>query len=199
MYHPRSGARSPKSARPEPGGGSAEDQGGLRLGRRLARCLARRSRPSGRALASGDARRLRHPSAWAWRARFAVCQACQATLRRRYRARPERARRRHGAARDVSRGQVDVGFSTANFWAAKVPAAALFGGFPFGPDAKGYVDWFFAGNGRVLYQELRKKAAAIPSSKKYLTISRNSEPGSQTPSRHLPRRHREREGAPAAA
>src|SRR5262245_48277039 len=31
----------------------------------------------------------------------------------------------------VSRGQVDVGFSTANFWAAKVPAAALFGGFPF--------------------------------------------------------------------
>src|SRR5262245_43192775 len=58
----------------------------------------------------------------------------------------------------VSRGQVDVGFSTANFSAAKVPAAALFGGFPFGPDAKGYVDWSFAGNGSVLYQEMYDEA-----------------------------------------
>ena len=58
----------------------------------------------------------------------------------------------------VSRGQVDAGFATANFWAAKVPAAALFGGFPFGPDAKGYVDWFFAGNGRTLYQEMYDEA-----------------------------------------
>ena len=58
----------------------------------------------------------------------------------------------------VSRGQVDAGFATANFWAAKVPAAALFGGFPFGPDAKGYVDWFFAGNGRALYQEMYDEA-----------------------------------------
>ena len=58
----------------------------------------------------------------------------------------------------VSRGQVDAGFATANFWAAKVPAAALFAGFPFGPDAKGYVDWFFAGNGRTLYQEMYDEA-----------------------------------------
>ena len=35
----------------------------------------------------------------------------------------------------VSRGSVDAGFATANFWAAKIPAGALFGGFPFGPDA----------------------------------------------------------------
>lgn len=54
----------------------------------------------------------------------------------------------------VSRGSVDTGFSTASFWAAKIPAAALFAGFPFGPDAKGYVEWFFAGNGRKLYQEM---------------------------------------------
>lgn len=66
----------------------------------------------------------------------------------------------------VSRGQVDVGFSTANFWAAKVPAAALFGGFPFGPDAKGYVDWFFAGNGRVLYQEAEEEGSRDPFFKK---------------------------------
>jgi TRAP-type mannitol/chloroaromatic compound transport system substrate-binding protein len=58
----------------------------------------------------------------------------------------------------VSRGDVDAGFSTASFWAAKIPAAALFAGFPFGPDAKGYVDWFFAGNGRKLYQQMYDEA-----------------------------------------
>ena len=58
----------------------------------------------------------------------------------------------------VSRGSVDAGFSTASFWAAKIPAAALFAGFPFGPDAKGYVEWFFAGNGRKLYQEMYDQA-----------------------------------------
>ena len=58
----------------------------------------------------------------------------------------------------VSRGSVDAGFATASFWAAKIPAAALFAGFPFGPDAKGYVDWFFAGNGRKLYQEMYDQA-----------------------------------------
>jgi TRAP-type mannitol/chloroaromatic compound transport system substrate-binding protein len=54
----------------------------------------------------------------------------------------------------VSEGTVDAGFSTASFWAAKLPAAALFSGFPFGPDAKTYLDWFDNGNGRSLYQEM---------------------------------------------
>jgi TRAP-type mannitol/chloroaromatic compound transport system substrate-binding protein len=54
----------------------------------------------------------------------------------------------------VSDGKVDAGFSTASFWAAKLPAAALFAGFPFGPDAKTYLDWFDSGNGRSLYQEM---------------------------------------------
>jgi TRAP-type mannitol/chloroaromatic compound transport system substrate-binding protein len=58
----------------------------------------------------------------------------------------------------VSRGTVDAGFATANFWAAKIPAAALFGGFPFGPDATGYAEWFFAGHGRTLYQEMYDQA-----------------------------------------
>jgi TRAP-type mannitol/chloroaromatic compound transport system substrate-binding protein len=58
----------------------------------------------------------------------------------------------------VSSGTVDAGFATANFWAAKIPAAALFGGFPFGPDAKGYAEWFFAGNGLKLYQEMYDQA-----------------------------------------
>jgi TRAP-type mannitol/chloroaromatic compound transport system substrate-binding protein len=58
----------------------------------------------------------------------------------------------------VSAGRVDAGFATAGFWAAKIPAAALFGGFPFGPDAKGYAEWFFAGNGQTLYQEMYDEA-----------------------------------------
>jgi len=54
----------------------------------------------------------------------------------------------------VSSGSVDAGFATASFWAAKLPAAALFSGFPFGPDAKEYLDWFEDGSGRKLYQEM---------------------------------------------
>jgi TRAP-type mannitol/chloroaromatic compound transport system substrate-binding protein len=54
----------------------------------------------------------------------------------------------------VSSGGIDAGFATASFWAAKLPAAALFSGFPFGPDARGYLDWFERGNGRKLYQEM---------------------------------------------
>jgi TRAP-type mannitol/chloroaromatic compound transport system substrate-binding protein len=58
----------------------------------------------------------------------------------------------------VSKGSADAGFTTASFWAAKLPAAALFSGFPFGPDARGYVEWFFAGNGLKLYQEMYDQA-----------------------------------------
>ncbi|GFO82685.1 MAG: C4-dicarboxylate ABC transporter [Methyloceanibacter sp.] len=58
----------------------------------------------------------------------------------------------------VSDGKVDAGFATAGYWAAKLPAASLFGGFPFGPDAKGYRDWFSRGHGRALYQEMYDQA-----------------------------------------
>lgn len=58
----------------------------------------------------------------------------------------------------VSDGKVDAGFATASFWAAKVPASPLFGGFPFGPDASGYLAWFERGHGRGLYQEMYDQA-----------------------------------------
>lgn len=58
----------------------------------------------------------------------------------------------------VSDGKVDAGFATASFWAAKLPAATLFAGFPFGPDAKTYLAWFDRGNGRALYQEMYDQA-----------------------------------------
>jgi TRAP-type mannitol/chloroaromatic compound transport system substrate-binding protein len=54
----------------------------------------------------------------------------------------------------VSSGVVDAGFATASYWSAKLPAASLFSGYPFGPDAKGYLDWFEEGGGRKLYQEM---------------------------------------------
>lgn len=58
----------------------------------------------------------------------------------------------------VASGKVDAGFATASLWAAKLPAAILFSGFPFGPDARTYVDWFLAGNGRKFYQDLYDQA-----------------------------------------
>jgi TRAP-type mannitol/chloroaromatic compound transport system substrate-binding protein len=54
----------------------------------------------------------------------------------------------------VASGEVDAGFATASFVTAKLPAAALFSGYPFGPDAKTYLAWFEQGNGRKLYQEM---------------------------------------------
>jgi TRAP-type mannitol/chloroaromatic compound transport system substrate-binding protein len=54
----------------------------------------------------------------------------------------------------VSNGTVDAGFSAASLWAAKLPAASLFSGYPFGPDAAQYLSWFETGNGRKLYQEM---------------------------------------------
>lgn len=54
----------------------------------------------------------------------------------------------------VANGKVDAGFATASFWAAKIPAAALFAGYPFGPDGKTYLAWFDQGDGRKLYQDM---------------------------------------------
>jgi TRAP-type mannitol/chloroaromatic compound transport system substrate-binding protein len=54
----------------------------------------------------------------------------------------------------VANGEIDAGFATASFSTAKLPAAALFSGYPFGPDSKTYLDWFEHGNGRKLYQEM---------------------------------------------
>jgi TRAP-type mannitol/chloroaromatic compound transport system substrate-binding protein len=58
----------------------------------------------------------------------------------------------------VASGKVDAGFATASLWAARLPAAILFAGFPFGPDAKTYVDWFSAGSGRKFYRDLYEQA-----------------------------------------
>ncbi|HXG79343.1 MAG TPA: C4-dicarboxylate ABC transporter, partial [Methyloceanibacter sp.] len=56
--------------------------------------------------------------------------------------------------KQVSGGVADAGFSTASFWAAELPAAPLFSGYPFGPGGADYLAWFEQGNGRKLYQEM---------------------------------------------
>lgn len=58
----------------------------------------------------------------------------------------------------VSSGKVGAAFSRASFWADRLPAASLFAGYPFGPDAAGYAAWFEAGNGRRLYQKMYDEA-----------------------------------------
>src|SRR5215475_5288507 len=65
-----------------------------------------------------------------------------------------------GILDQVGSGSVDAGFATASYWTAKIPAAALFAGFPFGPDGKTYLDWFETGNGSRLYQEMYDQAGA---------------------------------------
>ena len=54
----------------------------------------------------------------------------------------------------VSKGMISGGYTNAADWAGKLPAAALFGAVPFGPDPSTFISWFYYGNGMKLYQEL---------------------------------------------
>jgi len=58
----------------------------------------------------------------------------------------------------VSTGKINAGYSTAGYWAGKIPAAPLFSAVPFGPDAPEFLAWFYYGNGMDLYQEMYDQA-----------------------------------------
>ncbi|MEW5911186.1 MAG: TRAP transporter substrate-binding protein [Thermodesulfobacteriota bacterium] len=58
----------------------------------------------------------------------------------------------------VSKGKVNAGYSTAGYWAGKIPAAPLFSAVPFGPDASEYLAWLWYGDGMKLYQEMYDQA-----------------------------------------
>ena len=58
----------------------------------------------------------------------------------------------------VSSGKVNAGYTTAGYWAGKIPAAQLFSAVPFGPEAPEYMAWLYYGNGRALYQETYDQA-----------------------------------------
>ena len=58
----------------------------------------------------------------------------------------------------VSTGKINSGYTTAGYWAGKIPAAPLFSAVPFGPEAGEYMAWMYYGNGRALYQEMYDQA-----------------------------------------
>lgn len=58
----------------------------------------------------------------------------------------------------VSSGKVNSGYTTAGYWAGKIPAAPLFSAVPFGPEAGEYLAWLWHGNGMKLYQEMYDQA-----------------------------------------
>lgn len=58
----------------------------------------------------------------------------------------------------VATGKVNAGYTTAGYWAGKIPAAPLFSAVPFGPEAGEYMAWLYYGNGLQLYQEMYDQA-----------------------------------------
>lgn len=58
----------------------------------------------------------------------------------------------------VSSGKINSGYTTAGYWAGKIPAAPLFSAVPFGPEAGEYMAWIYYGNGLSLYQEMYDQA-----------------------------------------
>ncbi|MDH3637433.1 MAG: TRAP transporter substrate-binding protein [Gammaproteobacteria bacterium] len=58
----------------------------------------------------------------------------------------------------VSSGKINSGYTTAGYWAGKIPAAPLFSAVPFGPEAGEYLAWLWYGNGMKLYQEMYDQA-----------------------------------------
>ncbi|MCV6576850.1 MAG: TRAP transporter substrate-binding protein [Cohaesibacter sp.] len=58
----------------------------------------------------------------------------------------------------VSSGKINSGYTTAGYWAGKIPAAPLFSAVPFGPEAGEYLAWLYYGNGLSLYQEMYDQA-----------------------------------------
>ena len=58
----------------------------------------------------------------------------------------------------VSSGKINSGYTTAGYWAGKIPAAPLFSAVPFGPEAGEYMAWLYYGNGLTLYQQMYDEA-----------------------------------------
>ncbi|PPR15557.1 MAG: Monocarboxylate 2-oxoacid-binding periplasmic protein [Alphaproteobacteria bacterium MarineAlpha9_Bin3] len=54
----------------------------------------------------------------------------------------------------VSSGAVDAGWSTAGYWAGKIPAVQFFSAVPFGPNASEFLAWYHEGGGKELWEEI---------------------------------------------
>lgn len=62
----------------------------------------------------------------------------------------------------VSAGKVDAGFAWPGYWVGKVPAAAVFGGTPFGPDPAELLAWLYHGGGLEMWRELYAVHNMVP-------------------------------------
>ena len=63
---------------------------------------------------------------------------------------------------NVGAGAIDAGWSYAAYASGQVPAAALFGSIPFGPDAIEYVSWVHHGGGLELWREMYEPFNVVP-------------------------------------
>lgn len=57
----------------------------------------------------------------------------------------------------VAAGARDAVFAPAGLWKDRSPAFQLFSGIPFGPDAETFLAWFYAGEGRDIYEKLHRR------------------------------------------
>ena len=62
----------------------------------------------------------------------------------------------------VSAGKIDAGFAFPSYWLGKVPAAAVFGAVPFGPEAPEILAWLQEGGGLDLWREIYAKRDLVP-------------------------------------
>ena len=65
----------------------------------------------------------------------------------------------------VGRGAIDCAFTSAGFFAGRLPVAPIFSSIPFGPDAVGQVAWMTQGGGTELFNKYMAEfnVVAIPS------------------------------------
>ncbi len=62
----------------------------------------------------------------------------------------------------VSTGAVDAGWSTAGYWAGKIPAVQFFTAVPFGPNASEFLAWMYEGGGKQLWEEIYARHNLYP-------------------------------------
>lgn len=63
---------------------------------------------------------------------------------------------------NVGIGAIDMAWSYAGYWQGSMPAAALYGSIPFGPDAPKYLSWINHGGGAELWRELYADSNVVP-------------------------------------
>ena len=61
----------------------------------------------------------------------------------------------------VLEGDAQACWASPGYWASREKSLTLFSGFPFGPDAKEYLAWYYHGGGRELLEEIYRRYGLI--------------------------------------